>query len=147
MCEALYIPLSKAIDALGAFQGIKRRMDIVGTKNNITVIDDFGHNPDKIAATLKTLKAFDGRLIVMFQMHGYGPLKLIGRGIADTFAQYLDAEDRLLLPEAYYAGGTVDRSVSMKDVNIWAAEQGVAATWFENRAETLPHILGAGAGG
>ncbi len=141
VCEVLDIPLARAADALSTFRGIKRRMDVVGTKNNITVIDDFGHNPDKIAATLKTLKAFEGRLIVMFQMHGYGPLKLIGKGIAEAFAHYLGSDDLLLLPEAYYAGGTVDRSVSMKDVTIWAAEQGAQATWFETRAEIEPYIL------
>ena len=44
----------------------------------MTVIDDFAHNPDKIAATLDTLHAFPGRLLMMFQPHGYGPLKLMG---------------------------------------------------------------------
>ncbi len=143
VCQALEVPLEKAIDALSTFQGIKRRMDIVGTKNNITVIDDFGHNPDKIAATLKALKTFDGRLIVMFQMHGFGPLKLMGRQIAQSFAQHLGADDLLFVPEAYYAGGTVDRSVSMKDVAGWAGEQGVAAQWFKTRAEIMPVILDA----
>ena len=38
------------------------------------MIDDFGHNPDKIAATLRTLHAFPGRLLLFFQPHGYGPL-------------------------------------------------------------------------
>ena len=44
------------------------------------VIDDFGHNPDKIAATLRTLHAFPGRLLVFFQPHGYGPLADDERG-------------------------------------------------------------------
>ena len=44
------------------------------TRGGVTVIDDFGHNPDKIAATLATCHAFPGRLLLFFQPHGYGPL-------------------------------------------------------------------------
>ena len=39
------------------------------------MIDDFAHNPDKLAATLDTLRAFPGRLLLLFQPHGYGPLE------------------------------------------------------------------------
>jgi UDP-N-acetylmuramate--alanine ligase len=127
-----------AIAALEKFEGIKRRMEIVGTRNGVTVIDDFGHNPDKIAAGLKTLKQFPDRLIVMFQPHGFGPLKLMGREIADTFKSHLDKGDLLMMPEAYYAGGTADRSVTAKHVVEWAGPQ---ATWFEKRADILPAIL------
>jgi UDP-N-acetylmuramate--alanine ligase len=63
VAKALNIDTKKAITALEKFEGIKRRFEIVGTKNGITIIDDFAHNPDKIAATLKTLKQFPGRLI------------------------------------------------------------------------------------
>ena len=58
VAKALGLDLKKAITALEKFEGIKRRFEIVGTKNGITIIDDFAHNPDKIAATLKTLKQF-----------------------------------------------------------------------------------------
>lgn len=141
VCKALDIEIPKALRALETFTGIKRRMDIVGTKSGITVIDDFGHNPDKIAATLTTLKAFDGRLIIMFQPHGFGPLKLMGKHIAETFADHLGKDDILLMPEAYYAGGTADRSVTAKHVIGWAKEQGVNAQWFEKRTAILPKIL------
>ena len=52
----------------------------------VTVIDDFAHNPDKIAATLATLRAHPGRLLIMFQPHGYGPLTKMGEELADAFA-------------------------------------------------------------
>jgi UDP-N-acetylmuramate--alanine ligase len=139
VAKAIGLNMRMAISALEKFEGIKRRMEIVGTKNGITVIDDFGHNPDKIAAGLKTLKQFPGRLIVMFQPHGFGPLKLMGREIAETFKSYLNKNDLLMMPEAYYAGGTADRSVTAKDVVGWAGPQ---ATWFEKRADILPAILG-----
>ncbi len=72
--------------ALSGFSGIKRRLELVGTANGVTVIDDFAHNPDKIAATLETLHAFPGRLLVMFQPHGFGPLTLMKNELIACFA-------------------------------------------------------------
>lgn len=138
---ALGIDLNTAIKGLETFSGIKRRMQIIGTKDNITIIDDFGHNPDKIKASLQTLKEFDGRLIVMFQPHGFGPLKLMGKEIVQSFADHLDSADQLIMPEAYYAGGTVDRSVTAKDIIATAGDQDINAHWFENREATKPYIL------
>ena len=86
-------------------------METVGTANDITIIDDFGHNPDKIAATLSALHAFPGRLLIYFQPHGYGPLKQMGRELADSFIANMNADDRLLISDPAYFGGTVDRSV------------------------------------
>ena len=107
---ALDVPLSEAVAALARFAGLRRRLETVGTAGGVTVIDDFAHNPDKIAATLATLTAQPGRLLVMFQPHGYGPLAKMGEELAETFARGLRADDRLFLPDPVYQGGTVDRS-------------------------------------
>ncbi|MEQ8934950.1 MAG: Mur ligase family protein, partial [Amphiplicatus sp.] len=106
------VPLADAAAALGDFAGVKRRMEVVGEKADVTVIDDFGHNPDKIAATLRTLHEFPGRLLVMFQPHGYGPLNKMKTEFIGCFADYLDEDDILVMPEPVYFGGTVDRSTS-----------------------------------
>jgi len=110
------VTLEEAARALGEFAGIARRFDIVGTANGVTVIDDFGHNPDKIAATLRTVNQFPGRVLVMFQPHGFGPIKKMRREFAECFADNLDTEDILLMPEPAYFGGTVDRSVGSADL-------------------------------
>src|SRR5262249_43342346 len=74
--HATGVPVREAVAALASFAGLARRFDIVGTSpSGITVIDDFGHNPDKVSATLATLKAHPGRVIAFFQPHGYGPLR------------------------------------------------------------------------
>jgi UDP-N-acetylmuramate--alanine ligase len=78
--------------------------------SGITVIDDFGHNPDKCAATLRTLKSQPGRVIAFFQPHGYGPLRQMGHELAQTFARELGADDVTILCDPVYFGGTVDRS-------------------------------------
>lgn len=114
--RAIGVPLARAVAALESFAGIRRRMEVVGTANGITVIDDFAHNPDKIAATLKTLHAFDGRLLILFQPHGFGPLRLMKDEFIDGFAGLLRAEDVLLMPEPVYFGGTTDRSVGSEDI-------------------------------
>ena len=108
--NALGVPLADSAAALARFEGLKRRLETVGTAGGVTVIDDFAHNPDKIAATLATLTAQPGRLLIMFQPHGYGPLAKMGEELAQTFAQGLRDGDRLYLPDPVYQGGTVDRS-------------------------------------
>lgn len=135
VCFALALDTGKAIKGIEAFKGIHRRMEYIGTKNGISVIDDFAHNPDKISASLQTLKSFDGRLIVMFQPHGFGPLRLMRKELVDAFETYLDADDILLMPEAYYAGGTVDRSVTAKHLIDDLTAKDVQAHWFATRDE------------
>ena len=114
--RAIGVPLDQAIAALEGFAGIRRRMEVVGTANGVTVIDDFAHNPDKIAATLKTLHAFAGRLLILFQPHGFGPLKLMKQEFIDGFAGLMRPDDVLLMPEPVYYGGTTDRSVGSEDI-------------------------------
>jgi UDP-N-acetylmuramate--alanine ligase len=116
--HALGIPLGDAAAALGRFAGLKRRLETVGVAGGVTVIDDFAHNPDKIAATLETLIAQPGRLLIMFQPHGYGPLAKMGEELAATFAKGMREGDRLYLPDPVYQGGTVDRSRGSE----WLAE-------------------------
>ncbi len=116
VARAVGVPLTEAASALEQFRGVKRRLETIGSARGITVIDDFGHNPDKIAATLNTLHDFPGRLLVMFQPHGFGPLAKMKNEFIEGFAKHLHAEDMLLMPEPVYFGGTVDRSVTSSDI-------------------------------
>ena len=103
--------MADAVAALAEFRGLARRFDILGTSpSGVTVIDDFGHNPEKCAATLRTLKAHPGRVLAFFQPHGYGPLRQMGAELAETFAHELGSDDLTLLCDPVYFGGTVDRS-------------------------------------
>ena len=115
---ALGVSLQEAAGALSRFEGLRRRLETIGTAGGVTVIDDFAHNPDKIAATLATLTAHSGRLLIMFQPHGYGPLAKMGDELAETFVSGMRAEDRLYLLDPVYQGGTVDRSRGSE----WLAE-------------------------
>ena len=108
--QALGVSLADGAAALARFEGLRRRLETVGTAGGVTVIDDFAHNPDKIAATLTTLTAQPGRLLIMFQPHGFGPLAKMGEELAKTFAQGMREGDRLYLPDPVYQGGSTDRS-------------------------------------
>jgi UDP-N-acetylmuramate--alanine ligase len=117
--RALGVSLEDATAALARFEGLKRRLETVGSAVGVTVIDDFAHNPDKIDATLATLRAQPGRLLIMFQPHGYGPLTKMGEELAQSFAGGLAQDDHFYLPDPVYQGGTVDRTRG----SDWLAEQ------------------------
>src|SRR5215471_6706442 len=133
VARACGVGLAEAAAHLGEFNGIRRRLEIVGTANDVTVIDDFAHNPDKISATLETLHAFPGRLLLMFQPHGYGPIRLMRDALVDCFASGLQAEDVLVMPEPVYFGGTVDRSVGSGDIVGEIQRRGRKAFAFPDR--------------
>jgi UDP-N-acetylmuramate--alanine ligase len=127
------VALADAAAYLAEFSGIRRRLEVVGTANNITVIDDFAHNPDKIAATLETMHAFPGRLLAMFQPHGYGPIRMMKDALVDCFADGLHADDVLVMPEPVYFGGTVDRSIGSRELIAAIAQRGRNALAFPDR--------------
>ena len=133
--EAAGVPLSEAAEALGGFQGLRRRFELVGTRNGVSVIDDFGHNPDKIAATLDTLHAFPGRLLLLFQPHGYGPLRTMGRELVATLAEKMAEEDVMILPDPVYYGGTTDKSVGSGDIVDWLRAAGRKAEHVPDRSD------------
>lgn len=112
----LDIPLAVIRAGLAAFKGIKRRLDVVGRRNGITVIDDFAHNPDKITASIAALKAAGQRLIVVFQPHGFGPTRFLLHELAAAFSSALGPTDYLLCLDIYDAGGTADRSITSADL-------------------------------
>jgi UDP-N-acetylmuramate--alanine ligase len=131
--KACGVGLAEGAAHLGRFSGIRRRLEVVGTANEITVIDDFAHNPDKISATLETMHAFPGRLLLMFQPHGYGPIRLMRDALVDCFVSGLHNEDVLVMPEPVYFGGTTDRSVSSRDIIREIERHGRKALAFPDR--------------
>lgn len=145
------VPLANAVDSLTRFAGLSRRFDVIGTTHSaITVIDDFGHNPEKCAATLRTLRAQPGRVLAFFQPHGYGPLRQMGEELAETFARELEAGDVAIFSDPVYHGGTVDRSEGSERIVRLVekhAGNGVEAIYLPERksvADRLIQIAGPG---
>ncbi|MDE2302548.1 MAG: UDP-N-acetylmuramate--alanine ligase [Sphingomonadales bacterium] len=139
--DAAGVPVTEGAAALASFAGLARRFDILGTSpSGITVIDDFGHNPDKVAATLATLRAHPGRVIAFFQPHGYGPLRQMGAELAQTFVAGLGPQDALFLCDPVYFGGTVDRSEGSARIVARIAADGIAARHLPTREQCATAI-------
>lgn len=135
------VSLHEACMAMTSFAGLARRFDIIGTnQDRISVIDDFGHNPEKCRATLKTLKAHEGRVIAFFQPHGYGPLQQMGHELAHTFATELGKDDVTIMCDPVYFGGTVDRSEGSERIIRLIEEEGGTALHIPVRDDCATHI-------
>lgn len=139
-CAVLGVDMADAARAIGGFTGLARRFELVGTANGVTVIDDFAHNPDKVAASLATLKAFPGRVIAFFQPHGYGPLRQMGDVLAQSFAGGMGPDDLLIVSDPAYYGGTVDRSVGSDAFVAQVVASGAHAKHIAERAACGDHI-------
>ncbi len=136
------VPIGEAVNALATFDGMARRFDVIGTtQSRITVIDDFGHNPEKCAATLRTLKAHPGRVIAFFQPHGYGPLRQMGHELSEVFARELGEQDITIMCDPVYFGGTVDRSEGTERIVELINEAGGNALHIPAREDCGKHIV------
>jgi UDP-N-acetylmuramate--L-alanine ligase len=136
-CVALGVPLAAMREPLKAFQGVARRFQVLGTHRGITVVDDFAHNPAKVAASIRAahlrVQASGGRILAVFQPHGFGPLKFLRTDFVETFAAELAARDRLWFLDVFYAGGTAPRDITSAEVVADLASRGVAAELAPSR--------------
>ncbi|WP_243293221.1 L,D-transpeptidase family protein [Geothrix mesophila] len=129
-CSALGVPLEEMIAPLAAFQGVARRFQVLGTRRGVTVVDDFGHNPAKVAASIRAAHlrtAAGGRVLAVFQPHGFGPLKFLRSEFVEAFVAELASRDRLWFLDVFYAGGTAARDITSAEVVAEIAAKGVAA--------------------
>lgn len=91
----------EVINGLKLFTGARRRFEIKGVVNGITVVDDYGHHPTEIRATLETARIFaeSGRVLAVFQPHRYSRTQVF----ASDFAAALEKADHTYLLEVYPA--------------------------------------------
>ncbi len=99
-CAACGVDPSDAADAIGAFTGVDRRMTEMGRYNGATVVDDYGHHPTEIRATLKALRERyqPGRLLCVFQPHQHSRTRFLLNDFATSFA----AADETIVPDIYF---------------------------------------------
>jgi UDP-N-acetylmuramate--alanine ligase len=97
----LEIPFARIAEALGAFTGIHRRFEVKGEPKGILVIDDYGHHPAEIRATIGAIRdSWKRPLTVIFQPHRYTRT----RDLFDEFLSAFEGADRLVLTDIYPAG-------------------------------------------
>lgn len=134
------VNLSDSCRILSHFSGIGRRLQIVKINNNISVIDDFAHNPDKIRATLRSLNEFSGRLLIIFQMHGYSPLQLMRNELIMAFSENMKKGDILYMPDVLFMGGTVEKSYTSQDFIKECSGKNLNAFYAPSRDEIAKMI-------
>lgn len=97
----LQIPFTRAARALDGFTGIHRRFEIKGEPHGVMIIDDYGHHPAEIQATIEAIRdSWQRPLIVIFQLHRFSRT----RDLFDDFLTAFEGADRLVLTEIYAAG-------------------------------------------
>lgn len=101
MGVALNQPVPELLAGLASYQGTGRRFELKATIKGIRVIDDYGHHPTEIRATLEAGRRYagDGRLLVIFQPHRYSRTQAFMK----DFATALDIADEVILLEIYAA--------------------------------------------
>ncbi len=102
VAQQLGISFATTAEALGSFQGVQRRFTVRGELKGITVVDDYGHHPAEVRATLAGARASfpHRRIVCAFQPHRYTRT----RDLLGEFATAFNDADALLLTEIYAAG-------------------------------------------
>lgn len=111
VASELGISISKIKTAFKNFKGIQRRCEILLRNTKVTVLDDYGHHPEEIKATLKAIRgSFAGRLVTVFQPHRYTRTKDLYQELTHSF----DGTDVLLVTDIYAAGENPAKNITAK---------------------------------
>lgn len=127
LCLNLGLPLDVIKKGLLQFGGTKRRFEYKGTKNGITVIDDYAHHPTEVAATLTAARNYPhGRIICVFQPHTYSRTK----AFLSDFARVLSMADVVVLADIYAAREKNTIGISSKDLLAELQKNGQESYYF-----------------
>lgn len=136
---------------LPRFPGVARRFERIGvTRRGVRVVDDFAHNGEKIRAALTTAQAGTARVVAVFQPHGYGPARFLRGELAALVPSLLRPGDRFCYAGIFYAGGTVTKDVSSRDLAAdigcaYADDHAAVARWVVSEARPGDTVLLMGA--
>ena len=133
------IPFRVVQESLGDFKGIQRRFQIKGEKKGILVVDDYGHHPVEIMATLKAARSgWKRRVVAVFQPHRYSRTQALFKEFLSAF---YDA-DVLVLTDIYPAGEDRIEGVEAKSLFEGIREYGHKdVTYIPNKKEIAEHLL------
>ena len=103
-------------DGVKNYEGVARRFSVTKTKQGVPVVDDFAHNPAKIAAVVRATRGLSKRVIAVYQPHGFAPTRFLKDEYIATFRTTFEQHDSLYLLPIYYAGGTAQKDISSEDI-------------------------------
>lgn len=127
VAEAVGVDASRALEALAAFGGVKRRLEVRGREAGVTVYDDFAHHPTAVAATLRALEdqGVKGRLVAVFEPRSYTSRTRI---FQDRFADALALADQVVVAAAHLPEKVPESArMSERDLVARVAEHGTEA--------------------
>jgi UDP-N-acetylmuramate--alanine ligase len=124
---------------LESFTGVDRRFQIRGEAGGVTVVDDYGHHPTEIRATLEALRVFAGarRTLVLFQPHRFTRTKALW----DDFCRSFHQADVLLVTDVYPAGEEALLGVSSEALARALTERGHRSVVYAGGVERCPELL------
>jgi UDP-N-acetylmuramate--alanine ligase len=137
ICVGLELEISFQViaDALASFAGVQRRMQHKGMASGITVVDDYGHHPTEIRATLSAIKEAwpEKRLVVLFQPHRYSRTK----GLFKEFQTCFHKADLLVMTDIYAASEKPIEGVSSELLMNKIQQHGQRYTAYVPDLQTL----------
>lgn len=140
VCEHYECPPRSLADAVANFEGVARRFSVTKTKQDVYVVDDFAHNPVKIAAAVSAARGLGKRIIALYQPHGFGPTRFLKDEYIATFRTIFSEEDSLYLLPIYYAGGTAQKNISSEDIIHGLGNVSFKAKAIKSRDELLSEL-------
>ncbi len=140
VANQLGVDLKICAEAIKNYEGIYRRNQVLGQKNGIWVIDDYAHNPVKVAAAIHSAQPLAKKIIAWFQPHGYGPTRFLRNDFVKEISQALRPQDEIWMSEIFYAGGTTEKNISAADLINDLKILGSSAYFVENRKDFVSAI-------
>ena len=137
---ALGLDVKSAAQALSTFGGVKRRFDLVGEADGVTVVDDYAHHPTEIKATLAAASKLGFKHVhVLFQPHRYSRTESLARMFGDAF----DAASTVTVMDVYAAGEAPIPGISGKTVvdSIMAHKHRSLCAWMPHRTEVVDYLM------
>ena len=136
--HAMKLPVEAVIKGLASFSGANRRFQYKGTKNGVTVIDDYAHHPTEIRSTLTAAVNYPHkRLVLVFQPHTYSRTK----AFLEDFIEVLALADVVVLADIYAAREQNTYNISSRDIEAGLKKKGKEVYYFPSFEEIEKFLL------
>ncbi len=138
VADELEVPLDEMKQALATFTGVARRFSIVAEERGVALVDDYGHHPAEVTATLAAARrAYSGRVLVAFQPHRYSRTEQC----FDEFCRAFNDADAVYITDIYAAGESPIEGISSEHLVQGVAEHGHhAVRYAADRAELAERL-------
>jgi UDP-N-acetylmuramate--L-alanine ligase/UDP-N-acetylenolpyruvoylglucosamine reductase len=139
LATVLGVGVEKIAEAFESFRGAKRRFEVKYRSDNYMVVDDYGHHPSEIKATLETARAVcKGRVMAMFQPHRYSRTQALQHEFGAAFGK----ADRVFVADVYAASEKPIPGVTGQTIVDALARHGHDGAQFVAMRQRMPSVIG-----